>query len=172
MKKLIIPFLLTGLLLAIGANIASAQIQLKEITIASEPTKAVVSQKVAESFASLFKGAEAPKWFKADKDYVVDFILNNQVNKAEFTKNGSLVYHMAFGNEKQMPTDIRTIVKSKYFDFSINSTVQITYQDQNAWIVNIEDARHFLVLRVSDGNLDMLDQIAKGEKADKIAAEL
>ena len=172
MKKLIIPSLLTGLLLAIGANIASAQIRLKEITISSEPTKAVVSQKVAESFASLFKGAEAPKWFKADKDYVVDFILNNQVNKAEFTKNGSLVYHMAFGNEKQMPTDIRTIVKSKYFDFSINSTVQITYQDQNAWIVNIEDARHFLVLRVSDGNLDMLDQIAKGEKADKIAAEL
>jgi len=161
MKKLIIPFLLSGLLLAIGVNSASAQIQLKEVTISSEPTKAIVSQKVSESFASLFKGAEAPKWFVADKNYVVDFILNNQVNKAEFTKNGRLVYHMAFGNEKQMPTDIRTIVKSKYFDFSINSTVKITYLEKSAWIVNIEDAEHFLVVRVVDGVMDVVEKIEK-----------
>ena len=172
MKKLIVPSLLCGLLLAIGINSAFAQIQLNEVTVSSKPTKAIVSQKVSESFAKLFKGAEAPQWFKADKDYVVDFILNNQINKAEFTTNGSLVYHMAFGNEKQMPTDIRTIVKSKYFDFAINSTVQITYQEENAWIVNVEDAENYLVLRVADGKLDMLDQIAKGQKEEKIAADL
>ena len=161
MKKLIIPFLLSGLLLAISVNNASAQIQLKEITISSEPTKAIVSQKVSESFASLFKGAEAPKWFAADKDYVVDFILNNQLNKAEFTKNGRLVYHMAFGTEKQMPTDIRTIVKSKYFDFTINSTVKITYEEKSAWIVNIEDAENILVVRVVDGVMDVVEKLAK-----------
>ncbi len=161
MKKLIIPFLLSGLLLAIGVNTASAQIQLKEITISSQPTKAIVSQKVAESFASLFKGAESPKWFIADKDYVVDFILNNQVNKAEFTKKGRLVYHMAFGNETQMPADVRTIVKSKYFDFKINSAVKITYDEKSAWIVNIEDNDHFLVVRVVDGVMDVVDKISK-----------
>ncbi|HTK20211.1 MAG TPA: hypothetical protein VL442_11875 [Mucilaginibacter sp.] len=163
MKKLIIPFLLGGLLLAIGVNSASAQIQLKEITISSEPIKATVSQKVSEAFASLFKGAETPKWYKSDQNYVVDFIMNNQVNKAEFTKKGYLVYHMAFGNEKQMPTDIRTIVKSKYFDFTINSTVKITYEEKSAWIVNVEDSGHFLVLRVVDGVMDVVDRIAKVE---------
>ena len=161
MKKLIIPFLLSGLLLAIEVNSAFAQIQLKEITISSEPVKATVSQKVSEAFASLFKGAEAPKWYKSDQNYVVDFIMNNQVNKAEFTKKGSLVYHMAFGNEKQMPADIRTIVKSKYFDFTINSTVKITYDEKSAWIVNIEDAGQFLVLRVVDGVMDVVDKISK-----------
>ncbi|MBV8388453.1 MAG: hypothetical protein JO080_01500 [Mucilaginibacter sp.] len=163
MKKLIIPFLLTGLVLTIGVNSASAQVQLKEVTISGAPTKAMVSQQVAESFASLFKDAEEPQWYKADQNYVVDFIMNNQVNKAEFTKNGRLVYHMAFGNEKQMPTDIRTMVKSKYFDFSINSTVQINYEDKNAWIVNVEDAKQFLVLRVVDGVMDVLDKIEKSE---------
>jgi hypothetical protein len=162
MKKLSIPFLLSGLLLAIGVNSAFAQIQLKEVTISSEPVKATVSQKVSEAFASLFKGAEAPKWYKAaDQNYVVDFIMNNQVNKAEFTKKGSLVYHMAFGNEKQMPADIRTIVKSKYFDFTINSTVKITYEEKSAWIVNIEDADHFLVVRVVDGVMDVVDKVSK-----------
>ncbi|MDB5152042.1 MAG: hypothetical protein JWR54_793 [Mucilaginibacter sp.] len=161
MKKLIIPFLLSGLILTTGAKIASAQVQLKEVTVSSAPTKAVVSKQVSESFASLFKGAEAPKWFEADKNYVVDFIMNNQLNKAEFTRKGRLVYHMVFGNEKQMPVDIRTIVKSKYFDFAINSTLKVNIDDQSAWIVNIEDANQFFVLRVVDGVMDVLETIKK-----------
>jgi hypothetical protein len=161
MKKLIIPFLLSALLLALGGNSASAQIQLKEVSISGGPTRASVSQKVSDSFNSLFKGAKAPKWFEADKNYVVDFILNDQVNKAEFTKKGRLVYHMAFGNEKQMPTDIRTMVKSKYFDFAINSTVEINYEEKSAWIVNVEDDQQFLVIRVADGVMDVLDKIEK-----------
>jgi len=161
MKKLIIPFLLSGLILTIGGQTASAQIQLKEVTISSAPTKATVSKQVSDSFTSLFKGAKEPKWFEADKNYVVDFILNNQVNKAEFTKKGLLVYHMAFGNEKQMPVDIRTIVKSKYFDFAINSTVKVSFQEKSAWIVNVEDSEQFFVLRVVDGVMDVLDTIKK-----------
>jgi hypothetical protein len=161
MKKLIIPFLLGGLILTTGVKTASAQIQLKEVTISTAPTRATVSKQVSDSFASLFKGAEEPKWFVSDKNYVVDFILNNQINKAEFTSKGRLVYHMAFGNEKQMPVDIRTIVKSKYFDFAINSMVKINYEEQNAWIINIEDDQQFLVLRVVDGVMDVVDKIEK-----------
>lgn len=163
MKKLLIPCLLIGLILTIGASRVSAQIKLKEITISGGATKAIVSEKVSKSFATLFKSAQEPKWFKSDKDYVVDFIMNNQKNKAEFTKNGILVYHMAWGNEKQMPADIRTIVKSKYFDYSIVSTLEINYQDQKAWIVNVEDAGHYLVLRVLDGTMDVWDKMGKAD---------
>jgi hypothetical protein len=163
MKKLIIPFLLSGLILAMGVHSASAQVQLKEVTISGGATKVEVSKKVSDSFASLFKGAEAPQWFKSDKDYVVDFILNNQVNKAEFTKRGNLVFHMAFGNEKQMPADIRNIVKSKYYDYAINSTVKVDVDENSAWIVNIEDANQFFVLRVVDGVMDVLDKYRKAE---------
>lgn len=161
MKKLIIPFLLGGLILAIGVNSTSAQVQLKEVTISGGATKIEVSKKISESFASLYKGAEEPQWFQSDKNYLVDFILNNQVNKALFTKNGKLVYHMAFGNEKQMPADIRTIVKSKYFDYAITSTLKIDIREKSAWIVNIEDAEQFFVLRVVDGAMDVLDKINK-----------
>jgi hypothetical protein len=161
MKKLIIPFLLCGLIFAIGVEGAFAQVQLKEVTISSAPTKAVISKKVSDSFASLFKDAQAPKWFVADKNYVVDFIMNDQVNKAEFTKKGQLVYHLAFGNEKQMPADIRTIVKSKYFDFAINSTVKVTMNENSAWIINVEDDKQFYVLKVADGVMNVLDEIKK-----------
>jgi len=161
MKKLIIPFLLCGLIFTIGVEGAFAQVQLKEVTISSAPTKAVISKKVSDSFASLFKGAQEPKWFVADKNYVVDFIMNDQVNKAEFTKKGQLVYHLAFGNEKQMPADIRTIVKSKYFDFAINSTVKVTMNENSAWIINVEDDKQFYVLKVADGAMNVLDEIKK-----------
>lgn len=161
MKKIIIPFLLSGLILAIGVNTASAQVQLKEVTISGGATRVEVSKKVSDSFSKLFKGAEEPKWFQSNKNYVVRFILNNQSNKAEFTKKGNLVYHMAFGSENQMPADIRTIVKSKYFDYKINSTVKVDFEEKSAWIVNIEDGKQFYVLRVIDGVMDVLDKINK-----------
>ena len=34
---------------------------------------------------------------------------------------------------------------------------------KSAWIVNIEDARQFLVVRVVDGVMDIVDKIAKTE---------
>ncbi len=87
--------------------------------------------------------------------------MDNQRNKAAFTKKGRLVYHMIFGNEKQMPADIRTIVKSKYFDYAISSTLKVNIDDKSAWIINIEDANQFFVLRVVDGVMDVLDTIKK-----------
>jgi hypothetical protein len=161
MKKLIIAFLLFGLIFTAGTKSASAQVELKEVTVSDAPNKAVVSKKVSESFASLFKGAVAPKWFEYDKNYIVDFIMNNQINKAAFTKKGRLVYHMIFGDEKHMPADIRTIVKSKYFDFAINSTLKVSIGEKSAWIINIEDASQYFVLRVVDGSMDVLDSVKK-----------
>lgn len=161
MKKLIIPFLLSGLILTLGVNSASAQVQLKEVTISGAPIRVQVSKQVSDSFASLFVGAQEPKWFQSDKNFVVRFIMDNQQNKAEFTRKGDLVYHMAFGYEKEMPADIRTIVKSKYFDYTINSTVKVEYEGKSAWIVNIEDGKQYFVLRVVDGVMDVLDKINK-----------
>ncbi|MDB5022506.1 MAG: hypothetical protein JWP78_261 [Mucilaginibacter sp.] len=161
MKKLIIALLLCGLIFTAGTKIASAQVQLKEVTVSSAPNKTVVSQKVSDSFDQLFKGAVAPKWFQYDKNYIVDFIMDDQKNKAAFTKNGRLVYHMIFGNEKQMPADIRAIVKSKYFDYAISSTLKVSIDEKSAWIINIEDPEQFFVLRVVDGVMDVLDRVKK-----------
>ncbi|MDB5032085.1 MAG: hypothetical protein JWP71_2806, partial [Mucilaginibacter sp.] len=43
----------------------------------------------------------------------------------------------------------------------ITSTLKIDIREKSAWIVNIEDAEQFFVLRVVDGAMDVLDKINK-----------
>ncbi|MDB5022505.1 MAG: hypothetical protein JWP78_260 [Mucilaginibacter sp.] len=161
MKKLIIPFLLSGLIFTAGTKSASAQVQLKEVIISGASGKTVITQKVSDSFNELFKGAVAPEWVQANKNFIVNFILDNQKNKAEFTSGGRLVYLIVYGKEKEMPADLRTIVKSAYFDYGINSTIKIKFQGRIFWIINLEDANNFVVLRVEDGDMDVIKKIKK-----------
>jgi hypothetical protein len=107
---------LSGLMTLVDMKKSSAQIKLEEIEIYGTANKAAISDKVTKSFSRVFKDATAPIWFVVNKRIIVNFILNDQRNKAVFQKNGLLVYHLVYGNEQQMPADIRTIVKSKYFD--------------------------------------------------------
>jgi hypothetical protein len=170
MKKLIISLLFSGLIFTMGAEIAAAQIQLKEVVISGMPSKSVVTEKVSESFSHLFKGAVAPRWFVVDKGFLVKFILNDQKNKAIFSKDGQLVYLLAFGNEKQMPADIRTIVKSKYFDYEITSTVKVNIDESTTWLVNVEDANQFIMLRIDEnGIMDVADAVTKQKNGELYA---
>lgn len=161
MKKQILMLLFGGLISLLGINSTSAQISLREVTISSNISKAVVSEKVALSFSRLFKDAEAPHWFQANKNYVVNFIYNDQKNRAVFTKGGQMVYHLVYGEENEMPTDIRSIVKSKYYDYAIISTIMVNQDNRSIWVVNVEDKAKILVLRVEGTEMSIIDTITK-----------
>ncbi|MDB5023322.1 MAG: hypothetical protein JWP78_1077 [Mucilaginibacter sp.] len=100
MKKLIIAFLLCGLIFIAGTKTASGQVQLKEIVISGTSGKTVITEKVSDSFGQLFKGAVAPEWVQANKNFIVNFILNNQKNKAEFTSGGRLLFFFSLWKRK------------------------------------------------------------------------
>lgn len=161
MKKLIIPLLVSGLLIGTAINNASAQIRLDEVTISGASNKAMVTEKVNKSFNRMFKEADQARWIEVNKRFIVNFIMDNQKNKAVFTKGGDLVYHLVYGTEKELPTDIRTTVRSKYFDYSITSTVNVKLEGRSIWIVNIEDAKKIMVIRIEDGTMDIVDNINK-----------
>lgn len=161
MKNLIIFLLISGLISFVEVKSASAQVKLEEVTVYGKSTKAVVSDKVSKSFDRLFKDAVAPQWYEVSKRIVVNFIMNDKKNKAVFTKSGSLVYHLTYGSEADLPTDVRSIVKSKYFDYEITSAVNVDIDGRSIWVVNIEDAKQIFVLRVEDGSMDVIDKLSK-----------
>ncbi|MET3114730.1 hypothetical protein AAKU52_002467 [Pedobacter sp. CG_S7] len=158
MKKLIILLFAGAVMLFVETKSASAQIKLAEIEIFGTTNKTAISEKVTKSFNQIFKDAESPKWYVSNKQIIVNFILNDQRNKAVFEKNGRLVYNLVFGVEGQMPAEVRKVVKSKYFDYKINSTVKVNTEGRSIWIVNISDPKEIMVLRVEDGTMDVMDK--------------
>jgi hypothetical protein len=92
---------------------------------------------------------------------VVLFIQNDQENRALFTKNGQLVYHIAYGREKNLPTEIRHIVKTKYYDQTITRVFKVKQDDRNIWVIYLEDPKDLVMVRVEDMELEETQRFHK-----------
>lgn len=140
------------LLCMLGGSLSAQEIKtLPPVTVTSS---ANVPQRVAESFDKAFPTSYNDRWFKADRNYLVKFMVEDQKNTALFRKNGSLVYHLGYGFEKDLPTDVRKHVKSQYVDFKITTAIKVEQGNRLIWVINLEDPKKFIVVRYEDGELE------------------
>ena len=155
-----------SLLLALVTNISYSQqtdiTTLPPVTVTGKSTTTAVSAKVTKAFQAAFKDAEDPQWFKLNKDFLVNFIIQQQQNTALFRKNGKIVYHLAFGGEKSLPPSVRKIIKPNYYDYNITKVVKVNEADRNIWVVNLEDAKNFVIVRVENDELEEVRKVKKG----------
>lgn len=135
---------------------------LPPVTVTSKTTTALVNSKVVKAFKGAFKDAENPQWFKLNKDFLVNFIMNQQQNSALFRKNGFIVYHLSFGGEKNLPRNVRRIIKPNYYDYSITKVVKVNEADRNIWVINLEGPKNFVIVRVENEELEEVQNVKKG----------
>lgn len=117
-------------------------------------TNTQVNTKVWESFKREFKNAVDPHWFKIGTDYLVRFFAEDQNQSALFNKRGSLIYNITYGKEKHLPTDIRQQVKSVYYDYKITNALSIRESERMIWVVNLEDDKNMLIVRIENGEME------------------
>lgn len=161
MKKSFIPYFCGCLLFAtlVSSSVSAQQTKtndslnvLPAITVSG--SRVTVNERVWKSFQNSFKNATDARWYKIDRDYLVKFIMEDQEQNALFNKRGTLIYNISFGNEKHLPDDIRRQVKSVYLDYNITKAISVHESDRTIWIVNLEDAKNLIVVRVEDGELE------------------
>lgn len=149
--------------LFLNSSFAQEAVNTKELPpITITATKANVSEKMQKSFYHYFKDGSDPNWYDLGKKYLVNFFMNSQENRALFTKNGNMVYHLCYGGEKNLPDDVRRLVKSNYFDYNIKTVIKVFQNNKTVWIVNMEDDKSLLIVRVEDGETEMSAKYKKG----------
>lgn len=134
---------------------------LPTITVTTGTNEVAVSEKVSKSFDRYFKGAENTRWYQANKDFLVKFILNDMDHNALFQKNGRLIYDIGYGEEDDLPKEIRTQIKSLYIDKNITRVVNVKELGRNIWIVNVEDKDNLVLLRIEEGELEEVSKLKK-----------
>ena len=154
-----------GLVSILSFNISFAQEEpfkeLPPVTISATTSREAVSLKVNRAFMQMFKDASHARWYKIHERFLVLFIQNDQENHAVFTKNGQLVYHIAYGTEKNLPTEIRHIVKTKYYDQTITRVLKVKQDDRNIWVIYLEDPKDLVMVRVEDMELEETQRFQK-----------
>ena len=140
--------------LSVQANAIAALIDAPS----SPPTSTgvYVKAKVMRSFLDLFNNATDVKWSQNKNQYYASFMQDDNVCKALFSSDGSLIHSLQYGSEKDLPQSVRRLVKSNYVDYKINVVSKLTTNDLKAWIVNLADSNNIIVACVWDGNLEEL----------------
>jgi hypothetical protein len=132
---------------------------LPPVTVTSTHTK--VPDNVWSSFRSYFSNAIDTKWYELNKNYLVRFMTDDNQNRALFTKKGNLIYHISYGYEKNLPDAIRKQVKSTYFDYDITRAIKVNEGNRIVWVVNLEDAKTLILVRLESGEMDEVERLNK-----------
>lgn len=165
MKKQLISCICGGLVSIFASNSTLAQKEtfkeLPPIIVTATSSNISISAKVNKAFGQFFKTASHIRWYEIDKKFLVKFIQNDQENRALFTKTGQLVYHISYGTEQHMPGDVRHLIKSNYYDQSITRVLKVNQDSRNIWVVSLEDAKDYVMVRVEDMELEETQRIHK-----------
>src|SRR4051794_40659980 len=146
MKQNIIFFVLAML---VGGNVLSQEKDsVKMLPPVTVTPSSNVSTEVTKSFNKEFKKALNPKWFAVDKDYLVKFIQDDMSNSAYFKQSGSLVYHLSYGYEKDVPAEIRRLVNNSYSGYAISRAILVKAQNRNIWVVNLEGLKRWVIISI------------------------
>ena len=113
-----------------------------------------IDKAVTKSFNDAFKDAYNTQWYKVNKRYLVDFMMDDQKNKALLQKSGSIIYHIKYGHEDNLPEDIRKLVKSTYFDYNITSAINVKQENRDIWVINVESDKKLILVRVEEGDME------------------
>lgn len=151
-----VSLMLTGSLQAQDTSMK----KLPDVTVTSTTN---VSKKVADIFKATFPDAENAIWSKLNKDYLVDFITRDLKNRVLFQRNGSIVYHIKYGHEKNLPEEVRKLIKStySYVDLNITNAINVQEDKRNIWVVNLEDNKKIVVVRVEEGEMEEVSSFNK-----------
>ena len=122
-----------------------------------------VSERALIAFSKSFPGATNAKWSRIGNKYAVDFTKDEKKNKSLYNVKGSLIYSLCYGSEKDLPKDIRKIVKREYVDYNITQAVEAHEDNRNVWIINLNDDDSYITVAVENGSLDELSHFKKAK---------
>ncbi|MFN2440311.1 MAG: hypothetical protein ABR503_14000, partial [Chitinophagaceae bacterium] len=119
------------------------------------PTKEIENTRPLRKFRKEFPDITDDSWIKSKNGFVVRFTSNGIQNWAFLTKRGNCEGRMRYYTEKDLPADVRHVVKSNYYDYSIKSIQEVTCNNSTAYLVTIEDKNIWKVIRVVNGEMDL-----------------
>ncbi|WEK34032.1 MAG: hypothetical protein P0Y53_16210 [Candidatus Pseudobacter hemicellulosilyticus] len=136
------------------------QVNLPPVVVNSSAVS--VPEKVWKGFEKYFTDAESPAWYELNKKYMVRFLTQDNRNQALFTRKGQLVYNIYYGNKQDLPDSEWRIIMGSYYDCDITNVLKVTDGRRLVWLVNVENAKNTMMLRIEDGQLEEIQKYKKG----------
>lgn len=114
-------------------------------------------------FMTRFEGVEDAVWFLVPKGgNEAYFIRDGFGNRVIYDKSGGWQMSLLVYEENKLPRDIRSLVKSYYYDYDLVLVEEVRTLGGTEFIVYMEDKSSLKLLRVTDkGEMDLFQELDK-----------
>ena len=142
------------------ASLFSTAVKNDELT---KDNSAVVNLKVQKAFMRQFGEVTSQSWRVAGQNFLSHFYMNGLPTNALFSKNGYLIYTITYSTEKQMPANLRKLVKSEYLDYDITMASEIKQDNRDIWVVQLQNTNEIITARIENGELEEVQQFNRSK---------
>ncbi len=122
-----------------------------------------IDTRAVRSFVRTYWNATDANWVTYPAGYVVYFNNNGIANRAYYTRSGELECSIRQLTEREMPADVRHIVKSAYYDYSIVIVHEVTTGGKTRYVVKLEDKTSFKDIRIDDAGMEVVTEFMKSK---------
>jgi hypothetical protein len=161
----------TGIFLLAAANFKSYGQVAASTTDSAEPAGKFKTNKVynneinsraRKDFMNRFKNVSNEKWTVTDMGFSVRFTIGEIRYNIRYDKKGNCLFNIRSYSEKYLAKNIRTLVRSTYFDYNIKWVEEIEKPFYPVvYVVLLEGDKEWIKVRVGDGELNELEKIDK-----------
>jgi len=162
MKKMIVVLLV--ILFYTGSNAANAQTQTLDKAVLLNSYAIHSDNAAVRATRDLWKRVGEQKeeaWYKLPKGYLAVYTEDDIQNRYVYDKKGGWLYALLTYPEKDLPKDVRGLVKSTYYDYSIGWVKEVRQGVETVYVVHVENDREWRDVSVHDGEMQTLRTICK-----------
>ncbi|HLZ87629.1 MAG TPA: hypothetical protein VKQ52_10325 [Puia sp.] len=80
-----------------------------------------------------------------------------------FSKKGRRLFTIAYYGEKELPRDIRAIVKPEYYDYTILTVEEVRLDGRSIYFIDMEDDTTLKTVRIADGEMELVRTLHRGD---------
>lgn len=127
-----------------------------ELEKSSSTFKNEIHSKALRHFYRNFKVNGQENWNKLDNGYQADFLDEGIKQRVFYNKKGQWSCSIKDYSETRIPSDIADQVKTPSPFYRISHVSELQFPNSKAYIVHIKDGIHYKILRLVDGEIQLL----------------
>lgn len=126
------------------------------------PDAKSIHTRAIKDFETRFNNVADARWYSDGNGFVSYFVRDGYGSRAFYDKKGRWQYSLIFYGEDKLPKDIRTMVKSTYFDMAITLVEEVHTNDGKGYVIYLEDKSNIKLVKVnSEREMSVMQDLTK-----------
>jgi hypothetical protein len=122
----------------------------------SKISKTSVNLKALKDFSKSFHEVSNEKWFKVPGGVIANFLTKGIDFRIKYDEKGKWLYNLLTYPEDNLPSDVRSLIRSRYYHYQIEYCNEYQLSNSAVYIVKMNDDKSIKTIKIADGEIEVI----------------